>query len=196
MRLSKQVMTLAELLDRHPPQRAVPRLDAQALVHGHCHHKAVMGLTAEQKLLGNLGLDYHLLDSGCCGMAGSFGFTQQHYDTSLKIGELVLLPAVRKAEPDTLILADGFSCRQQIEQSTHRQGLHLADALYLALLKERQDNLKDGVKMGGYPERSYLAQMGAGVSSQRAALMLLGGLAVGAGMLFLAGITVKTRTKG
>ena len=191
MRLSKQVMTLAELLDRHPPQRAVPRLNTQAVVHGHCHHKAVMGLTAEQKLLGNLGLDYHLLDSGCCGMAGSFGFTQEHYETSLKIGEMVLLPAVRKAEPDTLILADGFSCRQQIEQTTHRQGLHLADALYLALLKERQES----VETDGYPERAYLAHMGAGASSQRAALMLLGGLALGAGMLFLAGRTPRIRSK-
>jgi Fe-S oxidoreductase len=188
VRLSQQVYTLAELLDRHPPRRPLPRLNVQALVHGHCHHKAVMGLSAEQKILHELGLKYQLLDSGCCGMAGSFGFTQEHYKTSLEIGELALLPAVRDADRHTLILADGFSCRQQIEQTTHRQGLHMADALYLALLNERQN-----IESDGYPERSYLARMGAG-AVMPPALSLIGGLAIGAGFVFLARIVLRRRS--
>jgi Fe-S oxidoreductase len=155
IRLSKQVFTLAELLDRQPPQRPLPRLASPAIVHGHCHQKAVMGLTAEQKVFEALGLQYQVLDSGCCGMAGSFGFTQAHYKTSIQVGELVLLPAVRKADRHTLILADGFSCRQQIEQTTDRRGLHLAEALHLAFLNEHPPT----VEMDDAPERAYLAHL-------------------------------------
>ncbi|MGH7184205.1 MAG: FAD-binding and (Fe-S)-binding domain-containing protein [Nitrospiraceae bacterium] len=156
MRLSKQVFTLAELLDRHPPQRPLPRLESPAIVHGHCHQKAVMGLTAEQEVFEALGLQYQVLDSGCCGMAGSFGFTQAHYETSLQIGELVLLPAVRKADRHTLILADGFSCRQQIEQTTDRRALHVAEAVHLAFLNAHPDR----VEVDDSPERAYLVHLG------------------------------------
>jgi Fe-S oxidoreductase len=84
-------------------------------------------------LLKRTGLDFHVLDSGCCGMAGSFGFEAEKYDVSVKIGERVLLPAVRSAAPDTLIITDGFSCFQQIEGLTGRRPLHIAEVLQLAI---------------------------------------------------------------
>src|SRR5436305_2605856 len=126
-RLSAQTFTLAELLNLQGWQP--PPGSGRALVHGHCHHQAVMGLGADRKLLDRSGLDYRLLDSGCCGMAGAFGFEEDHYEISLAIGERVLLPAVREAAPDTLIVADGFSCRQQIAQTTGRRAIHLAELL-------------------------------------------------------------------
>jgi Fe-S oxidoreductase len=129
-RLSKQVFLLSEFLERQ--KFAPPKLRRKAVVHGHCHHKAVMHMDAEVSLLRKLELDYDLLDSGCCGMAGSFGFEKDKYDVSVKCGERVLLPAVRAAAPDTLIVANGFSCRQQIEQLTDRKPMHLAEVLLLA----------------------------------------------------------------
>jgi Fe-S oxidoreductase len=104
-------------------------------VHGHCHHKSVLKFDAERELLKRLGLDFEVLDSGCCGMAGSFGFDAEHYDVSVKIGERVLLPAVRRAAADTLIIADGFSCFQQIEGLTARRPLHIAEVLQTAIRK-------------------------------------------------------------
>jgi Fe-S oxidoreductase len=126
-RLSARTFTLAELLLQKGWEP--PRGDGQALVHGHCHHQAVMGLGADRDLLARTGLEVRVLDAGCCGMAGAFGFEQDHYDLSLAIGERVLLPAVREASPETLILADGFSCRQQIVQTTNRKSIHLAELL-------------------------------------------------------------------
>jgi hypothetical protein len=103
-------------------------------------------------VLSKLGLDYQVLDSGCCGMAGSFGFEAGHYDVSLAVGEHELLPAVRQADKETLIIADGFSCREQIAQTTDRQALHLAQVLQMAL--------HDGPQgpAGAYPETHYLRQ--------------------------------------
>jgi FAD/FMN-containing dehydrogenase/Fe-S oxidoreductase len=127
-RLAAQTFTLAELLVQRswePPRGS----GGEALVHGHCHHHAVMGLDADRSLLQRTGLDFHLLDSGCCGMAGAFGFEEEHYEISLAIGERVLLPAVREAAQETLIVADGFSCRQQIVQTTSRRPIHLAELL-------------------------------------------------------------------
>jgi Fe-S oxidoreductase len=133
-RLAEQSFTLAELLDREAPHFEVPRLQARALVQRHCHHYAVMGFDADHRLLERIGLDVEVLDSGCCGMAGSFGFEAgDHYDLSVKEGERVLLPRVRQAPADTVVVADGFSCRTQIEQGSGRRGLHLAEVLRLAL---------------------------------------------------------------
>ena len=131
-RLTGQTMSLAEFLD----QRAhfePPRLEKKAVVHAHCHQRAIFGLEHDKKLMSKMGLDFEILDSGCCGMAGSFGFERQHYDISMKIGERVLLPKVRETDADTLVIADGFSCREQISQSTNRHPLHLAQVLQLAL---------------------------------------------------------------
>jgi FAD/FMN-containing dehydrogenase/Fe-S oxidoreductase len=133
-RLNMQTLTVAEFLEQHAPDWEVPRLDGQrAIVHGHCHQKAVMGMSAEQKVYERMGLDFELLDSGCCGLAGSWGFEADHYDLSVKIGERRLLPKVRECGESTLILADGFSCKTQIEQLTGRQALHTAEVLAMAL---------------------------------------------------------------
>jgi FAD/FMN-containing dehydrogenase len=132
-RLRGQTLTLAELLDRSPQRLSGLRVAKRAVVHGHCHHKAVMHMDADRRVLEALGVDYRLLDSGCCGMAGAFGFEHEHYDVSIAIGERVLLPAVRDAGVSTLVLADGFSCREQIAQTTSRLALHLADVVAMAL---------------------------------------------------------------
>jgi len=125
-RLAAQTVTLAELLVRTD---FAPALAGPALVHPHCHHHAVLGLAADREILGRTGLDARFLDAGCCGMAGSFGFSKEHYGLSLEIGERALFPAVRSAAPGALILADGFSCRTQISQATGRRALHLAEVL-------------------------------------------------------------------
>jgi len=130
-RLKKQTFTLSEFLERQDGF-AAPPLERKALIHGHCHHKAVMRMKAEESIFKKIGLDYKMLDSGCCGMAGSFGFESDKYDLSVKVGERVLLPAVRNADPSTLLVADGFSCREQISQLTTRQALHTAEVLSLA----------------------------------------------------------------
>ena len=129
--LGRQSLLLSEFLDREGYQPL--RLSGKALVHGHCHHKAIMKMTAEETLLKRTGLEFTILDSGCCGMAGAFGFEKRHYDISVKIGERVLLPAVRAADKNTLIIADGFSCREQIGQLSGRRALHLAEVLRLAM---------------------------------------------------------------
>jgi Fe-S oxidoreductase len=117
-----------------PSCLSVFRLEGEALVHGHCHHQALWKTADEEEVLRKLGLKFHLLDSGCCGMAGSFGFEEgEHYEVSQACGERVLLPAVRGAAARTLIVADGFSCREQISQGTGRRALHLAEVLQLAL---------------------------------------------------------------
>src|SRR5205085_4758172 len=95
-----------------------PQLSGKAVVHGHCHHKAVMKMDAEQNLLSKLGLDLDVLDAGCCGMAGAFGFEREHYEISVRAAERVLLPHLQDLPADTLIIADGFSCREQIRQLT------------------------------------------------------------------------------
>lgn len=110
-----------------------PKLSRQALVHTHCHQHASLDRAADRVMLERLGLDFTLLNSGCCGMAGSFGFDAHKYDMSLAIGEQQVLPAVRKAPPDTMIITNGFSCREQITQATGRRIWHMAEVLELAL---------------------------------------------------------------
>jgi Fe-S oxidoreductase len=131
-RLRNQVFLLSEFLQHHAPGFEPPRLSRKVLLHGHCHHKALMKMNDEESLLRKMGVELQSLDSGCCGMAGPFGFEKEKYAVSQAIGERVLLPAVRQAQPETLIVSDGFSCREQIRQSTGRQALHLAEVLQLA----------------------------------------------------------------
>jgi Fe-S oxidoreductase len=132
-KLRKQTFLLSEFLERQAPGFHPPRLERSVLVHGHCHHKALMKMTDEESLLKKMGAKVTVPDTGCCGMAGPFGFEARKYDVSMAIGERVLLPAVRNASPDTLIVSDGFSCREQIEQATGRKPVHLAEAIRLAL---------------------------------------------------------------
>jgi FAD/FMN-containing dehydrogenase/Fe-S oxidoreductase len=126
-RLSSQTFTLAEILTRN--EVPLPRREGRVLVHAHCHHHAVLGLQADRQLLGRIGLEARFLDSGCCGMAGAFGFEEGHYDVSMACAERALLPAVREARPEEIVLADGFSCREQIRQATGRRARHLAELL-------------------------------------------------------------------
>jgi FAD/FMN-containing dehydrogenase/Fe-S oxidoreductase len=130
-RLAQQTFTLNEFLVQQDFQP--PPLHRTAVVHGHCHHKAVLGMHPEMEMLQRMQLDVTLLDSGCCGMAGTFGMHLRHYDTSMRIGEAVLLPALRNLQEDVLIVADGFSCREQIIHGTGRRPLHSAQVLQLAL---------------------------------------------------------------
>ncbi len=132
-RLSQQTFLLSEFLHKKLPGYQPPALDRAVMLHGHCHHKAIAKLDDEEAVLRDMGVRLDSLDSGCCGMAGSFGFEADHYDVSMKVGELVLLPAVRRATPDTLIVADGFSCREQIRQGASKQALHIAEVLRLAM---------------------------------------------------------------
>jgi FAD/FMN-containing dehydrogenase/Fe-S oxidoreductase len=129
-RLARSAMTLSEFLARE--NVTLPKLERKAIVQAHCHHKAIMRFDPEEALLRGLGLDLTHPDSGCCGMAGAFGFEEKNYELSMNIGNRVLLPLVREASADTLIIADGFSCREQIEQSTGRRTLHFAEVLKMA----------------------------------------------------------------
>ncbi len=132
-KLRAQTFLLSEFLERHAPGFSPPQLERSVLVHGHCHHKALMKMTDEEALLKKMGATVTMPDAGCCGMAGPFGFEAKKFDVSMAIGERVLLPAVRNAPTDTLIVADGFSCREQIEQATGRKPVHLAEAIQLGL---------------------------------------------------------------
>ena len=125
--------TLAELLATYAPQWTPPQVGGDALVQTHCHQHAVIGFDADLALMKAAGIRATVPDSGCCGLAGNFGFERGHYEVSRAVGERVLLPAVRAATGATVIVADGFSCRTQIEQETDRRPLHLAQVLASAL---------------------------------------------------------------
>ncbi len=132
-RLRKQAFLLAEFLQSQRAGYQLPRLSRKVLLHGHCHHKAIMNMGDEESLLRKMGVELQSLDAGCCGMAGAFGFDADTFAISQAIGERVLLPAVRAAASDTLIVSDGFSCREQIRQATGRRAIHVAEVLQLAL---------------------------------------------------------------
>jgi Fe-S oxidoreductase len=131
-RLRNQTFLLAEFLEKNAPGYQPPRLPQKVLLHGHCHQKSIMKMNAEESLLRKMGADLQSLDAGCCGMAGPFGFEKEKYATSQAVGERVLLPAVRQSSNETLIVSDGFSCREQIHQATGRKAFHIAEVLQLA----------------------------------------------------------------
>ncbi|MGH7714513.1 MAG: (Fe-S)-binding protein, partial [Vulcanimicrobiaceae bacterium] len=148
-RLAKQTFTLAEFLDRSGWKP--PKLHGKALVQRHCHHQAVMGFDTDKKMLDALGLELEIPDSGCCGMAGSFGYEHgEHYDVSMKCAERTLLPKVREASPDVLLVADGFSCREQIVQSTGRKTLHIAEVLRRAIERKPVHNSVHAAHTNGH----------------------------------------------
>src|SRR5205807_2451451 len=166
IRLKEQTFLLSEFLVKkanyHPPQ-----FKRKAIVHGHCHHKSILKFDSEQELIKRIGLDFQVLDSGCCGMAGSFGFEAGKYDVSVKIGERVLLPAVRNAGRDTLIITDGFSCFEQIEGLAGRKALHIAEVLHMAIQQEKGKPEADETKSG---KRATAAWIGAGILVAASAL--------------------------
>jgi FAD/FMN-containing dehydrogenase/Fe-S oxidoreductase len=133
-RLARQTHTLGELLAREAPDWEMPRLERPALVHFHCHQRATSDTDCDESVLRRLGVKADVLATGCCGVAGSFGYERgERYEVSIKAGEQALLPAVRGASPHTLILTDGFSCRSQIEHGSDRGALHLAQVIQMAL---------------------------------------------------------------
>jgi FAD/FMN-containing dehydrogenase/Fe-S oxidoreductase len=117
----------------HLERGDLPAIPGDAIEHVHCHEQALTGRDAAAATLGAAGLNARVLDAGCCGMAGSFGYEQQHYQVSVDVGERILLPAVREAPSDTLIVANGFSCREQIAQLTGRQAQHVAEVVCRAV---------------------------------------------------------------
>jgi FAD/FMN-containing dehydrogenase/Fe-S oxidoreductase len=147
-RLQQQTVTFAELLNDRTPGWSPPRLATPAVAQTHCHQHAVMGFEHDTALLEAMGVDLTVLDSGCCGLAGNFGFEQGHYEVSEACAERVLMPAVRAAPPDAVVLADGFSCRTQIEQSDNagRRAMHLAELV---------DAARRGLPIGDHPERAW-----------------------------------------
>jgi Fe-S oxidoreductase len=133
-RLVSQTFILDELLERHAPDWELPQLDGQALMHGHCHQEAVIGLAGEEQMLERTGVSLERVKAGCCGLAGSFGYQAgDPYEVSVAAGERVLLPAVRAAPETTMVVADGFSCRTQIETGTGRKPIHSVQLLHRAL---------------------------------------------------------------
>src|SRR5580704_17461603 len=191
-KLARQTFLLSEFLDFHSKDlhskdqnsgnSPLPQFPRKALLHGHCHHKSIMKMTAEESLLHRIGIDFTAPAPGCCGMAGSFGFERDKYEISAAIGELELLPAVRKAPADWLIIADGFSCREQIAQGTGRHALHLAEALQMALRQTPEDAPPPADPL---PESALVRQREAEVrSSMTRAGLGLGAVAAGAFLLW------------
>ncbi|HET8551907.1 MAG TPA: FAD-binding and (Fe-S)-binding domain-containing protein [Gammaproteobacteria bacterium] len=178
-RLSKQSLTLSEFLEQKVENYTPPRLKRKALVHIHCHHKSVLDHTSEKKLLDKMGLDVDLLSDGCCGMAGSFGFEKEKYDVSIGAGERVLLPKVRNASDDTLIIANGFSCREQIAQTTDRRALHVAQVIQMAMHDEAQQHRPEAP----VERRRAAAQH----KANRKAAMITGALVAGGLLAWTAG---------
>ncbi|HEY2722552.1 MAG TPA: FAD-linked oxidase C-terminal domain-containing protein, partial [Chitinophagaceae bacterium] len=153
--LKRQTYTLAEFLETKTPGFKLPRLHRKVLLQGHCHHKAVMKMNSDENLLKTMNVDLQKLDAGCCGMAGGFGYEKgEHFDVSIKAGERRLLPAVRSAKLDTVILADGFSCREQIEQQTDRKAMHLAQLIQMAMRETDADQFNNEL-----PEKKFVDGM-------------------------------------
>jgi FAD/FMN-containing dehydrogenase/Fe-S oxidoreductase len=171
-RLHRQTVTLAELLTAHTPGWRPPQVGRTAHIQTHCHQHAIMGFDADTALLSDAGVGARVLDSGCCGLAGNFGFEQGHYEVSEACAERALMPAVRDAADTDVILADGFSCRTQVQQSNGggRRGMHLAELLAAGL---------DGDDGRGVPEQRWADRPAA----PSAAVRRLTTAAVGAGTL-------------
>ncbi|WP_371645474.1 FAD-binding protein [Streptomyces sp. NBC_00597] len=131
--MAAATLTLAELLMQRAADWDPPEIGAESISQTHCHQHATSGFGADAALLRRMGVDNTVVGSGCCGLAGNFGFERGHYEISVAVGEQGLLPAVRSADPDTRVLADGFSCRTQIAQQTDRRGTHLAQLIAEAL---------------------------------------------------------------
>jgi Fe-S oxidoreductase len=176
-RLAKNSFLLSEFIEKRAKDFQLPKLHRKALLHGHCHHKSLMKMMEETAVLKKMEVDFEMPETGCCGMAGGFGFEKEHYDVAIKCGERVLLPEARKAAKDTLVIADGFSCREQVRQSTDRVPLHLAEVIQMAM--------REGEKgaAGDYPEERYITPTPHPPSMLASVAVLAGAVALG--ILFL-----------
>ncbi|PMS33743.1 FAD-binding oxidoreductase [Paraburkholderia rhynchosiae] len=146
-KLSAQTHLLSDFLAETEFQW--PTLDADVIVHGHCHQKSLFGMHGETALLDKLGVRWKLLVTGCCGMAGSFGFNKEHYELSMRVAEDKLLPLLRAAPSDALIVTNGFSCREQIEQGAKRPVLHIAELVLRALRSAHAGHLGSRSSIAG-----------------------------------------------
>jgi FAD/FMN-containing dehydrogenase/Fe-S oxidoreductase len=177
-RLARQTMMLSEFLMKDP-QWQPPRFERAALVHAHCHHRSVLDLDAQQRMFAKMGLEAEYSKVGCCGQAGSFGYEAEHYDVAMKIGEQGLLPAVRKAPLDALVIADGFSCREQIWHGANRWAMHPAEVLALAIQAKQQMPARDAAEAYREPParvdgRTALAGAGAAAAAGLLLYLALG----------------------
>jgi len=186
-RLARCAMHFSEFFEKFAVP--VPRLERKALVWGHCHHKATGGMDPEHQLLQRMGLEIEPVSGGCCGLAGSWGFEQDHHDISMECGEQALLPAVREAGSDTLVIANGFSCKTQIEQAgTERRALHVAQAIKMA----REHGIEG--YLAGRPEEPYYGAKPQPGTRRRATR--LGTMAAGAAALALGAAAVVKAKRG
>jgi Fe-S oxidoreductase len=177
-RLHAQTHLLSEFLARQPGYRP-PRLARKAVMHAHCHHKALMGTADEAKLLEGMGVELEALDAGCCGLAGSFGYEREHYDVSMRIGEHALLPQVRAAAPEALVIADGFSCRLQIAHGTERRALHAAEVLHMAMTGQQTAPSEPLPERRYPPEPARLAPRHVATAAGVAVVVLAVAIAIG-----------------
>ena len=195
-RLKALTFTLSDFLRAKAPHYVIPALDRKAVVHGHCHQKALDALNdkefgklfAEKQLFDKMGIEHKHPDAGCCGMAGAFGYEKEndHYELSVACGERMLLPEVRQAAEDELIIADGFSCQQQIEQQTDRAALHTAQVLQMAIHDSNAAS-------NGRPETAMVAnRKRARMAGMTRAALLVGGGAIAA----VIAIVLATRLPG
>jgi FAD/FMN-containing dehydrogenase/Fe-S oxidoreductase len=176
--LMENTFLFGEFLQKHMEGGKLPKLRGKVMMHAHCHHKAIIKKAEhEESLLRKMGADLHELTSGCCGMAGSFGFEKDKYGVSVQVAEHAILPAVRRAELSTPIVADGFSCREQVGQLSNRNPLHLAELMKLAIEG-------DGLRFATMPEKQILEPHKAAVRNSKVrAGMAVGAIATGAGVL-------------
>ncbi|HEV2770735.1 MAG TPA: heterodisulfide reductase-related iron-sulfur binding cluster, partial [Solirubrobacteraceae bacterium] len=182
-RLAANAFHFDEFLERFDAD--LPRLEGRALVWGHCHHKATGGISGEERALERMGLEVESVAGGCCGLAGSWGFEEGKYKISMSCGEHALLPAVRDAPEGSVIVADGFSCKTQIEQAgTGRRALHLAQVMKLA---------RAGSTLAQRPEEGTWLSRPKPPLARRAARA--GALALGAAALAGAGALVRARSR-
>ncbi|HET7813831.1 MAG TPA: FAD-linked oxidase C-terminal domain-containing protein [Candidatus Baltobacteraceae bacterium] len=185
-RLAQQTYMLDTFLNDVATKRegySVPKLMHKAVVHEHCHKKSVLDPTAESHAFDRMKLDAQFPDTGCCGMAGAFGFEAEHYSMSTACAERKLLPAVREASPQTIIVADGFSCREQIQQLSDRKALHPAEVLKLAVDRRGIDREE------AYPESLFFPDE----EARRRNIISRGYLAIAAAGAVLAGALIARR---
>ncbi|HEV8291641.1 MAG TPA: FAD-linked oxidase C-terminal domain-containing protein, partial [Tepidisphaeraceae bacterium] len=196
-RLGQLVYTISDFLDKRAQSFRIPKLHRRALLHGHCHQKSLDRLNdktygelfGEKDLLKKMGVEFDVPATGCCGMAGAFGFEPgDHYDTSIACAQRALIPEVTKVPTDRLIISDGFSCREQIEQMTDRHALHLAQVLQMAIRQglagPRSGRPEDVIVQARRREHR--------IAAIRTATFFAAGLA---GALLVAGILAPTRRK-
>ena len=168
----------------------VPRVARRALLWGHCHHKATGGMDPERELLARMGLEVDEVNGGCCGLAGSWGFEDGKLDISMACGEQALLPAVRDAPADEVVVANGFSCKTQIEQgeSGGRRALHVAQVMKLA-----REHGTTGYTPGRPEDPYYERRPPAPKSVRRARAAVLAGVAAAVAGAVAAGVVATRR---